>query len=70
MTTSAINLTANRKEFQRYLTHMELLAPRFPDRSLYRRPWYRRWLDAAIRGFLVWYTVVVAGLAIVLMNGC
>lgn len=65
------NVQKNRAEFQRYLTHMELLAPRYTDRTRsYRRSPYRRLFDVAVRGFLVWYTVVVAGLAIVLMKGC
>lgn len=70
---TAPSVFLNRLEFQRYLTYLESIAPRLTVnvRDRYVRPWYRRWLDLLVRGFLVWYTMVVAGLCVVLgMRGC
>jgi hypothetical protein len=68
---SAINVQANRAEFRRYLTYLETLAPRFPANALhYRRSFGRRLMDVAIRGFLVWYTVILAVLSILMMRWC
>ena len=60
----------NRQMLRDLTTRLDPFNTRFPNYSQYRRPWTRRWLDVAIRGFLVWYGVVVVGLAIVLMKGC
>lgn len=66
-----INTAANRQMLRSIIHHhWDPASVRAPIISNRRTPWIRRWTDTLIKGFLVWYSVIVVGLAIVLMKGC
>jgi hypothetical protein len=69
--THTINITANRQMLRSVMhNYWDPYSVRAPDRSNRTLSWIRRWTDILIRGFLLWYSVVIVGLAIVFMKGC
>jgi hypothetical protein len=66
-----INVTANRQMLRSVIhNYWDPFGVRAPITSNRTVSWIRRWTDTLIRGFLLWYSVVIVGLATVFMTGC